>query len=178
MNLDEIVATGQLYKQGTTHKNWQLRKFILSGIYLIYFDKSGEKKGQWDITGCTVKKVSPEECNMPSAAYAFALTAPKRYHLMCASSEKNRHAWMTVIDEQIDAYKEDIRRFLRSGENILGNAIVKKKTMFGSSNVRLLLTNFPRIQIIDPSTLVLKEQLSWVKDEPPSFTRVSECMVD
>jgi len=27
MNLDEIVATGQLYKQGTTHKNWQLRKF-------------------------------------------------------------------------------------------------------------------------------------------------------
>ncbi len=174
MNLEEIVATGELYKQGSGRKNWCLRKFILSGIYMIYFNRKGEKKGQWDITECVVKKLTPEECNMAAAKFAFALIGPKKYYLACASSEKNRHAWMTVLDEQIEEFKEDIRRFLRNGEVVHGNAIVKKKNMLGiGSTVRLLLTNFPRILVIEPASLVLKEQMSWGRDSPPNFFKVS-----
>jgi hypothetical protein len=173
MNLQEVVASGELYKQSQGGRHWALRKFILTGIYLIYFNKKGEKKGQWDITDCVIKKISPEECNMAAAKYAFAIIGPKKYYIACASSDKNRHTWMTVINEQIEEFKEDIRRFLKAGEVVHGNAIVKRRNMLGiGSNVRLLLTNFPRIMVIDPASLVLRDQMSWTRDHPPSFARV------
>lgn len=173
MNLDEIVATGELFKLGSQRKNWMLRKFVLSGIYMHYFDTNGQKRGQWDITECVVKKISPEECSMNAAKFAFALIGPKKYYLACASSEKNRHAWMTVLDEQIEEFKEDMRRFLRSGEIVLGNAIVRKKNMLGiGSNIRMLLTNYPRIMLIEPASLVLKDQMSWTRENPPILAKV------
>jgi hypothetical protein len=43
--LNEIVATGELYKQGHSRKTWTLRKFILSGVHFVYFDTAGNKKG-------------------------------------------------------------------------------------------------------------------------------------
>ncbi len=46
--LGEVVATGELYKQGHARKSWNLRKFMLSGIYMVYFDHKGNKKGQFE----------------------------------------------------------------------------------------------------------------------------------
>lgn len=49
-NLDEVVATGDLFKQARRQlTNWTLRKFLLSGITLTYFDSGGFIKGKIDI---------------------------------------------------------------------------------------------------------------------------------
>ena len=84
--MSEVVASGELYKQGHQRKSWNLRKFMLSGVYLMYFDHKGIKKGQFDISNCTIKTVTAEECHMPDAKHAFALSGPNKYLLLCASN--------------------------------------------------------------------------------------------
>jgi hypothetical protein len=173
---DEIVATGELYKLGGSNggrRTWTLRKFILTGIYMIYYTKSGDKKGEWIITGCKVKRVTPEEVNMPAAKHAFAIYGSGRYYVCCASSDKNCVAWMTVIADQIREFSNEIRRFLRTGEFVLANSVVKKKNLIGiGSKVRLVITNYPRLLVISTSEIAVKEQIVWTRDNPPAFYMV------
>lgn len=175
-NLGEIIATGELFKQSTSgSKTWALRKFVLAGTYLIYFNKRGERKGQWDIVDCQVRRMAPEEVGTAAAKYAFAIVGQKKTHILCASSEKNRVAWVNLISEQIIEFKDILRRFLKTGEIIVGNGIVKKRNMFGiATNLRMLITNYPRVLMIDENTEVLTDQLSWDRTNPPSFIKVSD----
>lgn len=172
---DEIIATGELYKLGGSkggRRTWSLRKFILTNIYLIYYTKGGEKKGQWSLDSCKVKRVTPEEVNMPAAKHAFAVYGPGKYYVCCASSEKNCTAWMTVITDQINEFQDEVRRFVKTGESVITCQHVKRKNLFGmSSKVRLVITNFPRMMVIT-TDLHIKEQIIWNRDMPPNFTMV------
>ena len=60
----EIVATGDLFKQSTKgSKAWALRHFVLVGPYFVYYTHDGsKKKGQFDISDCTVRICEPDEC--------------------------------------------------------------------------------------------------------------------
>jgi hypothetical protein len=173
-NIDEIVATGELFKQSTSgSRTWALRKFVLAGIYMIYFNKKGERKGQWEIIECHVRAMTPDEVGTPAARNAFALVGPKKTHVLCASSDKNRIAWINLIMEQIEEYKDILRRFLKTGEQTVGHGMVKKKNVFGlSTTLRMLITNFPRIILIDEAPGVINDQMSWERLHPPSFFRV------
>jgi hypothetical protein len=63
--LQEVVATGELFKRGHNQKDWNLRKMILSGVFLANYDKKGNKRGQFDVCNCLIKTMTPEECRMP-----------------------------------------------------------------------------------------------------------------
>jgi hypothetical protein len=174
---EETVAVGDLFKLGGSQggrRTWNLRRFYLAGIYLSYYSRSGKKKGQWDIRGCSVRKTTPEECKMPDALYAFALVGKNKFYVMCASNERSRAVWIRCIGEQIEEFKVDIRQHIRRGEVIVADEKVRKKGgLLGTfSTVRLVITNFPKIMIIDPRDCILKEQLSWGKADPPKFTTV------
>ena len=171
---DEISATGDLWKQSQTGgKLWSLRRFVLTNIYLVYYNKKGEKRGQWDISDCILRPMTPEEAGSKSAQNAFAIIGNNRLFLLNANSHSNKVAWIKMIEEQIEEFKDPDRRFLRSGEQIYGKGNIKKKNMFGmGSTVRLLLTNYPRIMVIDPIAKVKKHQISWARENPPSFVKV------
>ena len=69
----KVTAVGQLYKKsvgkGILSSTWSLRDFVLSGVHLIYY-KNGKKRGEYDISGCIVRKpITPEEAKQPSAKY-------------------------------------------------------------------------------------------------------------
>ena len=180
---DEIVATGELYKLGGSNggrRTWTLRKFILSGVYMVYYTKTGEKRGEWIITGCKVKRVTPEEVNMPAAKHAFCLYGPGQYYVACASSEKNCVAWMTVLSDQIREFQNEIRRHLKTGEVVVANEIVKKKNVMGmGTKIRLLITNYPRLMVVGVTDNTVKEQIIWTRQEPPSFfsVRLHNCFL-
>jgi hypothetical protein len=179
MNADtdsEIVATGELYKQQSNgSKVWTSRTFVLSGIHLAYFDKDGVRKGQLNLSDCEVNMLTPEECGSKNARYAFSITGPKKSLVLCASSERNRIAWMILLAEQIDEYQDVIRRYLKTGEELIANVVVKKKNTFGlSANVRLVVANFPRILFIDPKTCKLLHQFIWTRSSPPVLTKISD----
>ena len=64
---DDVVCIGDLHKKNLTgRKQWNIRRFALVGSFLVYY-KQGAKRGEWDISGCTVRKTTPEECNQPAA---------------------------------------------------------------------------------------------------------------
>ena len=177
MNSDteqEIVATGELYKQSSSgSKTWALRTVALASVYLMYYTKDGKLKGQIDITGCTIKLMTAEECGSKNAKYAFAIEGNKKKFVFCASNEKNRVAWMMLLNEQIEENRDIIRKFLKTGEELHANQVVKKKGTFGfNSSIRLVVTNFPRILIIDAKTNKLLETISWERTEPPELITV------
>ena len=203
-NQNEVVAIGELFKQATTGtKTWQLRKFVLEGVYMQYYNEKGEKRGEWDISNCTVKSMTSEEVGTVAAKHAFCLltngnnsasssssspnsrpsmkrrmsfkkSGPAQF-VLCASSERNKQLWMSLLNEQIIEFHDPIRRFLRTGEIVHGNNIVKVKNVFGmSSNVRLVITNMPRILVINPIALVINDQVSWSREDPPVFVWVDD----
>lgn len=170
---DEVVCIGDLHKKNLTgRKQWNIRRFALVGSYLIYY-KQGSKRGEWDISGCTVRKMTPEECNQPAAKFPFGVEGPRRQYLFSASSEKNRDKWISVLKAQIEEFKNPIRRYIRRGEVVLGSGSVKRKTLFGRNGLILVVTNFPRVLLLDPNTFALKEQIAW-KNGQSSFTAVRQ----
>jgi hypothetical protein len=145
----------------------------LTNVYLVYYNKKGEKRGQWDISDCIVRPLTPEEAGSKAAQNAFCVAGPRRLYLLNANSPINRAAWMKIIEEQIEEFKDPDRRFIRTGEVLYGRGNLKKKNMLGmGATVRLLLTNYPRIMVIDPIAKIRKEQISWNRDHPPSFFKV------
>ena len=179
-NIDEDppVAIGELYHQNHVTKYFSLRKFFLSNIYLLYFNRDGEKKGQLDITDCVVNKATADEAGMPAAVYSFSLSGPKKYILVCASNERNREMWIKLINEQIKEFKDEIRRFLRSGEVVYGKGSVRRRGsivgMMSSNSYKLVLTNFPRILLIDTTALTLKDHYVWTSQNHPIFTKITD----
>lgn len=173
---DEISATGDLWKLSVTGgKLWSLRKFVLTNIYLVYYNKKGEKRGQWDISNCIVRPMTPEEAGSKSAMNAFCVTGPRRMYILNANNQYNRGLWMRVIEEQIDEFADPDRRHLRTGEIVYGRAVLKKRGFLGlGSTVRMLLTNYPRIIIIEPTSNAQQQQITWQRDNPPVFGNISE----
>ena len=168
---DEVVCVGDLHKKNLTgFKSWNLRRFALIGNNMVYY-KNGLKRGEWDITGCTVRAMTADECNQSAAKFAFGIEGPKKQYLFSASSSKNRDLWINMISKQIEEFKNPIRKFLKRGEAVVGSGIVKRKNMFGKVPTNLIVTNFPRILVIDPSTSLLKDQLNWTRGQS-SFTKV------
>lgn len=179
---EDTVATGDLFKLGGSKgglKTWTLRRFYLAGPFLTYYNKKGTKKGQWDIRGCTIRTASPEECRLNDAIYGFTLTKEatphKPLYVMCASNEKSRGVWLRCIKDQIEEYKNEIRIHIRRGENVIANEIIKKNGMLLSPKVRVVVTNYPKIMLIDPKANTLKEQRLWSANSQPSFTMVCYC---
>ncbi len=152
--------------------NWKLRKFLLSGIYLTYFDDNGSVKGRIDISGCVVRRMSPAECKNPACKYAFGLFTSRsvRRCLICATNEEDRTAWINAIEAQITEFQDVVRRFITNNEVVLGNSLVTKKNLIGmETSFRLVITNFPRILVIEPNSISLKEQILFKLESPPTI---------
>ena len=170
---EDIVATGQLYKEGSKVKSWHKRNFVLSNIYFAYFDdKTGSLKGKFDITGCTVRKASLEETKKKEAMYSFVLEGPRRNLLLCASCERNRELWIKVLTSQIKEFNEPLRRFVYRNEIIVAEGTLQKKAMLLYYKAMICITNFPRLLVIDPSTMTVKEQIAWTPANPALFDQV------
>ena len=170
---EDIVATGQLYKEGSQVKTWHRRKFVLSNVYLGYFEeKTGALKGKFDISDCTVRKVPPEECKKKEAKYSFILEGPRRYLLLCASCERNRELWIDVLTNQINEFKDPMRRFVYRNEIIVAQGNVQKKAILLYYKALICITNFPRLLVIDPVANTVKEQIAWTPANPALFDQV------
>lgn len=160
---EEVVCVGDLHKKNTTGlKSWNLRRFALIGVYMVYY-KQGIKRGEWDITGCNIRNMTPEEAGEPSAKFAFCLEGIKKLYIFNASSDKNRNKWIEMLTAQIIEYKNMSRRFVRRGEVILGTGTLKRRNLFGKVPISLIVTNFPRVIVIDSSTLIVKDQVNWLR---------------
>jgi hypothetical protein len=73
MDIYEVTAVGNLYKKnfhGT--RKWNLREFALTGVHLLYY-KDRVIRGEYDISGCTIRCISAEEAKQPSAKYVSSL---------------------------------------------------------------------------------------------------------
>jgi hypothetical protein len=151
MDLDEIIATGELFKQGRGRKSWNLRKFVLSGPFLNYFDNDNVKKGCLDITGCTLELRTPEECAMPPAKHAFAIIGPSKYLLVSASNEENRNLWMELLRQQINEYRDETRKYTLRNESVLASGMLRRIGMISwiTTPVQLVITNYPRYIILE-----------------------------
>ena len=176
---DEISATGDLWKQSTTGgKLWSLRKFVLTNVYMVYYNKKGEKRGQWDISNCIVRQLTPEDAGSKAAQNAFCVAGQGRTFLFNANSHTNRVAWIRVIEEQIEEFRDPDRRHLKTGEILYGKGNLKRRGVLGlGTNIRMLLSNIPRIMIIDPVTNLKKQQITWSRDSPPILVRVSHIFI-
>jgi hypothetical protein len=74
MEVYEVTAIGNLYKKNFHGiRKWNLREFALSGVSLLYY-KDKVIRGEYDISGCTVLKITPEEAKQKSAKYVSYLT--------------------------------------------------------------------------------------------------------
>jgi hypothetical protein len=167
----EVIATGELAKQGHKVKSWLIRRFILSGTNLDYFDENGYKRGAFDITNCAVSKKSPEECEESTATHAFALTGPGKQLMLNASNDNNRDAWMRILSKHIRTIqKDELKPFLYRREKIAGHGIVRKKNIMNiPSSFKMVVTNYPRCLLIEPTLNILREEICWNASEPPKF---------
>ena len=171
-----VVATGELYKQGHLAKNWKLRRFELSGAYMIYFDEKQVKKGEIDISGCSVLQRTPEECRNQNAQFAFEIVGPSKNLLLSASTARNRDKWIKVLQKQIEAVSNDLGRVLHVGEIVHADGTVTQSRLLGliSSKCRLVLTNLPRLLILScDDSASLKDELVWPVKYQPTVTKVS-----
>ena len=175
MDTYEVAAIGDLYKKNLSgRKTWNLREFALTGVQLIYY-KNQVKRGEWDISGCKVRKITAEEAQQPAAKYAFAIEGNKKQFMLSANNEKNRELWISVLEKQIHEFRNPVRRFIRTGEIVHANGFVKKGNIFGKVPILLVVTNYPRIIEIDPATIELRDQYSWTPKTPPTMTKVCSC---
>ena len=66
MDVYEVAAIGNLYKKNFHGlRKWNLREFALTGVHLLYY-KEKVRRGEWDISDCTVRCITGEEANQPS----------------------------------------------------------------------------------------------------------------
>jgi hypothetical protein len=174
MDIDDIVAQGELFKQGHRRQSWNKRKFVLAGPFLTYFDQQDVKKGEIDITGCILERKTPEECQMPPAKHAFAITGPQRSLLVSASNEDNRILWMGLIQKQIEEFKQEYRKYVHRSEIIIASGKVSKIGMISwmSSEAHIIITNFPRVLIVEGG--YIKDTITFTKETPFKFQSVDK----
>ena len=173
--VSEPVASGDLYME--RRGRWQRQTFVLNGIYWSYYNADKQLVGKFDITKCRLRVVSWEECKRREAQFAFVLEGNKRRLLVTAASENNRRRWMRLLTDHIAEFEPVERRFVYANEIILGRGLVQKRVGLVSMHTTktiILVTNFPRLVVIDPVALVVKEQASWSAEKPAAFEMVSE----
>ena len=176
---NEIVAIGDLFKMAKGQSRiWTYRKFFLSGIYLTYVDEEGRIKGKVNINGCTIRRMTANECQNPMANFAFGLFTNRSNQrcLMCATNEKERTLWISVLEDQIYEFQDSTRHYLFYNEIEIGTSLVTKLSITSNeTNYRLVLTNLPRLLLIDPKSGFFKEQILFIPTEPPILRVVSKC---
>lgn len=181
---NEIIAVGDLYKiTKAVPKQWNMMKFILSGNYLTYFDENGNLKGRISISGCIIRRLTPNDCCNNNAKFAFGLytTRSNRRCLLNAINEKERTYWISVLESQIHDYEDNVRHFLFINETVLGSSVVTRKSLMVNSwsrECRLVLTNYPRFMLIHEPTSVsprcsLLDELMFAIEDPPMISLVS-----
>lgn len=171
----EIFATGNLYVQ-ISSTSWSYRKVSVIGQYFAFYDQNGVQRGQFDLKGGRVKSLSCVEVKNLKAKFVIGLFGTSGAPwLVCALSEADRDLWLDIFNHQIEEFKDDNRAFLSSGEVIRGVAVVRKGGRFGTSKFRLLLTNHPRVLLVDTEKQVVKEELRWESDSLPQFVLVIFC---
>ena len=206
-NLNDIIAVGDLFKADSIDiRQWSLRKVVLAGVYLLHFDQNGRLKGRVDISGCTVRRMTENECGNSLCKFVFCLgnyliflllfillfsnlfsvsnTVTSRSIkrcILCATTELDFVRWINVIEDQIYRNQDVVYRFIRIKEEIICNGLVNRLSLVSSgssTSVRLVLTNYPRILIIDDVTSVLLDQLIFNKgnnsDPSPTIQMVSK----
>jgi len=93
-----------------------------------------------------------------------------------ASNEKNRTPRINAIELQVEEFADPIRRFVYPTEIVHAKGLAAEKQMIGwSNNIILVLTNFPRLLLIDEKKLILKSQISWRRETQPIFEKVGSC---
>ena len=206
-NLNDIIAAGDLFKADSIDiRQWSLRKVVLAGVYLLHFDQQGRLKGRVDISGCTVRRMTENECGNSLCKFVFCLGNDLYYTyclyycfliyicivshtvtsrsikrcILCATTELDFVRWINVIEDQIYRNQDVVYRFIRIKEEIICNGLVNRLSLVSSgssTSVRLVLTSYPRILIIDDVTSVLLDQLIFNKgnnsDPSPTIQMVS-----
>lgn len=172
-SLDDVVATGKMIKQGHFVKSWKVRIFVLSGYNLTYYDEARNRKGIFDLTGCTVHALTPQECGVRADQRPFSIQGPGKILKIGASTDQNRQAWMDAIEKQIERYK-GIQKFLLVGEVALGNNVVKESRAMGlsSSTARLLLTTYHRCLVLEADDSAMRSSL-WKNGSNFQIVKVS-----
>lgn len=182
MDMYEVTAIGDLQKGSILDFPWNMREFALIGVKLMYYNRKGQKQGEIDISRCKVRKFTPKEDKLPNSyvsttKFPFLIEGNKKTHILCATSEKNRDLWISIIENQIHEFRSPVRRFIRTGEVVHANGFVKRINMFGKTPILLVVTNFPRIIEIYPATVELKDQYTWDPNSPPTFVKVMNIYV-
>ena len=73
-----------------------------------------------------------------------------------------------MIEAQIYEFQDVVRRFVYGNEVTLGSSVVTKKNIVGlETSCRLVITNYPRLMIIDPFACKLKDQVVFTREAPP-----------
>ena len=119
---------------------------------------------------------------------AFIIEGLNKQYVLNANNEKNRSDWIAQLVFQSQEYRNPVRRFIRTGEVIHGIGLFSTKitknnllsvfknrsaTYTNKQFVRVVITNFPRIILIDPVNNTLKAQYTWTATTLPVLEIVS-----
>lgn len=178
MNTYEVAAIGELFKKNIGgRRKWNLRNFGLSGNRFIYC-KNSEKRGEYDISGCTVRKITAEEAKLPSAKFAFTIEGKNKNYIFNARNEKTRDIWIYVLENHLREYRNPVREFLRTGEVVHANGLFfRRKNILEKQCVRVVVTNFPRIILMNSIDSTLINQYEYSIETPPTITTVSTLLI-
>ena len=119
---------------------------------------------------------------------AFIIEGLNKQYVLNANNEKNRSDWIAQLVFQSQEYRNPVRRFIRTGEVIHGIGLFSTKiaknnllsvfenrsaTYVNKQFARVVVTNFPRIILIDPVNNTLKAQYTWTATTLPVLEIVS-----
>ena len=100
------------------------------------------------------------------------IEGPSKHLLLCASSERNREIWIKVLSDQIQEFKDPMRRLVFRNEIIVAKGNVMKKALLLYYKALICITNFPRLLVVNPATMTVKEQITWTVAHPALFDQV------
>ena len=174
MNTYEVAAIGELYKRNISgRRKWNRRNFALSGNRLIYC-KDSVKRGEYDISGCTVRKITLDDAKQPFAEFAFIIEGKNKTYIFNARNEKTRDIWIYAIENHLREFRNPAREFLRTGEVVHANGLfLQRKTILKKKCIRVIVTNFPRIILLNSVDSTLIDQYQLNVEAPPTITKVN-----
>lgn len=123
-NLDEmIVKEGNLQKEGHIYKSWKIRKFVLSGKSLKYFDEKNVLKGAIDLEGCKIFdcKLDDEDRTKTNIDYDFEIlsdptikndkkiSTDKNYIRLRALTDFEKQDWIHTIKQVLSSLQEGVK---------------------------------------------------------------------
>lgn len=197
LDVYDIVATGNLYKRNRQKNSWTQRKIVICGQYLYQFDNNDLYKGKFDLTECSIRIVDSKQYSIPKGHYGFVVEnvnsgLQSRSILFCTSTVGTLFAWLNALCEQVADFMDEWRRFLKRGEVVVANAYCQLRAVWddaentpvnGEERVRVLVTNMPRILILEKTddfededenrpVFRVKHQILWGEGTHPKIDQV------